>query len=65
MDLRGKIAVVTGASSGLGSEFAQHLVRRGSTVYGLARRVDRLKLLKSQLGTNFKPVECDVTDETQ
>ena len=64
MDLHGKVAVVTGASSGLGSEFAQHLVRRGSTVYGLARRVDRLKLLKSQLGTNFKPVECDVTDET-
>ncbi|MCY3613650.1 MAG: SDR family NAD(P)-dependent oxidoreductase [Bacteroidetes bacterium] len=64
MDLRGKIAVVTGASSGLGSEFAQHLVRRGSTVYGLARRVDRLKLLKSQLGMKFNPVECDVTDET-
>lgn len=64
MDLSGKIAVVTGASSGLGSEFAQHLVRRGSTVYGLARRVDRLKLHESQLGTKFKPVECDVTDET-
>ncbi|MDE2826574.1 MAG: SDR family NAD(P)-dependent oxidoreductase [Bacteroidota bacterium] len=64
MDLSGKIAIVTGASSGLGSEFAQHLVRRGSTVYGLARRVDRLKLLESQLGTKFKPVECDVTDET-
>ena len=63
MDLRGKVAVVTGASSGLGSEFARHLVRRGSTVYGLARRVDRLKLLESQLGTKFKPVECDVTDE--
>ena len=63
MDLSGKIAVVTGASSGLGSEFAQHLVRRRSTVYGLARRVDRLKLLESQLGTKFKPVECDVTDE--
>jgi len=64
MDLHGKVAVVTGASSGLGSEFAQHLVRRGSTVYGLARRADRLKLLESQLGTKFKPVECDVTDET-
>lgn len=64
MDLRGKIAVVTGASSGLGSEFARHLVRHGSTVYGLARRVDRLKLLESQLGAKFKPVECDVIDET-
>ena len=64
MDLHGKVVVVTGASSGLGSEFAQHLVRRGSTVYGLARRADRLKLLGSQLGTKFKPVECDVTDET-
>ncbi|MCY3629855.1 MAG: SDR family NAD(P)-dependent oxidoreductase [Bacteroidetes bacterium] len=63
MNLRNKIAVVTGASSGLGSEFAQHLVSHGSRVYGLARRLNRLKSLEAEIGSEFKPVECDVTDE--
>ena len=63
MNLRNKIAVVTGASSGLGSEFARHLVSHGSRVYGLARRLSRLKSLEAEIGSEFKPVECDVTDE--
>lgn len=63
MNLRNKIAVVTGASSGLGSEFARHLVSHGSRVYGLARRLNRLKSLEAEIGSEFKPVECDVTDE--
>ena len=63
MNLRNKIAVVTGASSGLGSEFAQHLVSHGGRVYGLARRLNRLKSLEAEIGSEFKPVECDVTDE--
>ncbi len=63
MDLRNKIAVVTGASSGLGSEFARHLVSHGSRVYGLARRINRLKSLETEIGSEFNPVECDVTDE--
>ena len=63
MNLRNKIAVVTGASSGLGSEFARHLVNHGSRVYGLARRLNRLKSLEAEIGSEFKPVECDVTDE--
>jgi len=64
MSLRNKVAVVTGASSGLGREFAKHLVRHGSRVYGLARRLDRLQSLESEIGSEFKPVECNVTDET-
>ena len=63
MNLRNKIAVVTGASSGLGSEFARHLVSHGSRVYGLARRLNRLKSLEAEIGSEFRPVECDVTDE--
>ncbi|MXW31523.1 MAG: SDR family NAD(P)-dependent oxidoreductase [Rhodothermaceae bacterium] len=62
MNLRNKIAVVTGASSGLGSEFARHLVSHGSRVYGLARRLNRLKSLEAEIGSEFRPVECDVTD---
>ena len=63
MNLRDRVAVVTGASSGLGREFARHLVKHGSRVYGLARRVDRLKSLASEIGSEFTPVECDVTDK--
>ncbi len=63
MNLRNKIAVVTGASSGLGSEFARHLAGHGSSVYGLARRLNRLKSLEAEIGSAFLPVECDVTDE--
>ena len=63
MNLRKKIAVVTGASSGLGSEFARHLVSHGSRVYGLARRLNRLRSLEAEIGSEFVPVECDVTDE--
>lgn len=64
MNLPNRIAVVTGASSGLGSEFARHLVRHGSRVYGLARRMDHLNSLASELGSEFTPVACDVRDET-
>ncbi|MXZ17697.1 MAG: SDR family NAD(P)-dependent oxidoreductase [Rhodothermaceae bacterium] len=63
MNLRKKIAVVTGASSGLGSEFARHLVSHSSRVYGLARRLNRLRSLEAEIGSEFVPVECDVTDE--
>ena len=40
--LQGKIALVTGASSGLGAETAQLLSRQGATVFGIARNADRL-----------------------
>jgi meso-butanediol dehydrogenase / (S,S)-butanediol dehydrogenase / diacetyl reductase len=40
--LQGKIALVTGASSGLGAETARLLARQGATVFGIARDVDRL-----------------------
>ena len=64
MNLSQKVAVVTGASSGLGSAFARQLIQHGSTVYGLARRFDRLQSLQSELGPEFYPIECDVTNES-
>ena len=64
MNLSQKVAVVTGASSGLGSAFARQLIQHGSTVYGLARRFDRLQSLQSELGAEFHPIECDVTNES-
>lgn len=65
MDLQDKVAVVTGASSGLGWSFSQALVKKGATVYGLARNTAKLAALQVELGDRFHPVHCDVRDEEQ
>lgn len=63
MILDDKIAIVTGASAGLGASFSRALINKGSTVYGLARGKERLDALHEELGNNFHPVIADVTDE--
>ncbi|RMH68612.1 MAG: SDR family oxidoreductase [Bacteroidetes bacterium] len=65
MNLQHKIAVVTGASAGLGRAFSKALLDRGAIVFGLARRADRLQGLREAWGEAFHPVACDVTDEAQ
>lgn len=62
MDLEGKIAVVTGASSGLGKAISSALIAKGSTVYGLARNKEKLNEIQDELGSNFIPVVMDITD---
>jgi NAD(P)-dependent dehydrogenase (short-subunit alcohol dehydrogenase family) len=68
-DLTGRVAIVTGASSGLGESFARTLVAAGATVVAAARRLDRLEVLAKELdGTTpgqgrVVPVRCDVTSE--
>jgi NAD(P)-dependent dehydrogenase (short-subunit alcohol dehydrogenase family) len=49
-DLSGKVALITGASSGLGAHFAHCLGDAGATVVLAARRADRLKSLQAELG---------------
>ena len=60
----GKIAIVTGASSGLGARFARVLHAAGAIVVLTARRLDRLETLSAELPGSL-PVQCDVADETQ
>jgi len=57
--LDGRTAVITGASSGLGSRFARVLHGAGASVVVAARRVDRLRALESELDRALA-VECDV-----
>ncbi|WP_280457564.1 SDR family NAD(P)-dependent oxidoreductase [Nocardia carnea] len=59
--LDGRVAVVTGASSGLGAGFARALAAAGATVYAAARRVDRIQALAAD-EPRIIPVRCDVTD---
>ena len=62
---QGLVAVVTGASSGLGAQLSVDLARAGATVYGLARNTERLDKLATDLRT-FTPasgtITCDVAD---
>jgi NADP-dependent 3-hydroxy acid dehydrogenase YdfG len=55
-----KVVLITGASSGMGKTTAQLLLQKGYTVYGAARRVERMDDLK-QVGANI--LQMDVSDE--
>ncbi|TXH22318.1 MAG: SDR family oxidoreductase [Chitinophagaceae bacterium] len=61
MNLKNKIAVVTGASSGLGAALSIALINKNAVVYGLARNEVRLQQLKDKCGPNFHPVVMDIT----
>lgn len=60
-DGTGKVAVITGASSGIGAATARALHAAGYRVALLARRLDRLQALASELGPGTLAVEADVT----
>ena len=65
IDLSGRVALVTGASSGLGAQFARVLAKAGAGVALAGRRVERLKTLRAEIeaeGGDAHVVPLDVTD---
>ena len=65
IDLSGRVAFVTGASSGLGAQFAKTLAAAGAGVVLAARRIERLKALRAEIeaeGGVAHVVRLDVTD---
>ena len=65
-NLKCRVALVTGASSGLGKRFAEVLAGQGADVVIVARRMERLQELAAnieKMGVRCLPLQCDVTDE--
>jgi NAD(P)-dependent dehydrogenase (short-subunit alcohol dehydrogenase family) len=60
MDLRGKVAIVTGVTSGIGAALARRLVAAGATVAGVARNGEKLAHAAAECGPFLFPVAADL-----
>lgn len=61
---RGKVALVTGASSGIGAEIAKLLVKNGVNVVGIARNMEKLEKIGEEIGKDkYFPIKCDIMKE--
>lgn len=64
-DLKDRVVVITGASSGIGAQMAKGFADQGADLVITARRMDRLNKLKDELeesGIRCLPIQCDVTN---
>ncbi len=59
------LALITGASSGIGAALSRELVQRGWSVIGMARSQDKLAALQKELGYSFTPVICDISQKSE
>ncbi len=67
-DLTGRVAVISGASSGLGSQMAKGFAKQGADLVIMARRLEKLETLAEEIraeGVKCLPLKCDVTDSAQ
>ena len=65
-DLSGRVALVTGCSSGLGVQMAKAMAQQGANLVIIARRLDKLievqKEIESAYSVKVLPLQCDITD---
>ena len=64
-DLKGRVVVVSGASSGLGAQMAKGYAKQGADLVITARRIERLEKLAEEIremGVKCLPIKCDVTN---
>jgi NAD(P)-dependent dehydrogenase (short-subunit alcohol dehydrogenase family) len=61
--LANKVAIVTGASGGIGNATVKAMIDSGAIVIGLGRNIESLNIVKSEIANkNFIPFQCDVSD---
>ena len=63
-DLKEKVALVTGATGGLGAAIARKLHKQGATVVLTGRRAEQLEALKNELGDNVHAIPSDLSQES-
>lgn len=65
-DLTGRVAIVTGCSTGLGVQMARALASQGCKIVPIARRLEKLQevaaMLEKEFGVETLPLRCDITD---
>jgi len=61
---RKNVALVTGASSGIGEALTRELISKDWIVVGIARRVEKLNTIKNEMGSSFIPIICDISDKS-
>ncbi len=65
-DLTGRVALVTGCSTGLGVQMAKALANQGCNIIPLARRAEKIQevaeMLHNEYGVEAFPIQCDITD---
>ncbi|MFC4078128.1 SDR family oxidoreductase [Salinithrix halophila] len=64
-DLNGKVAIVTGASKGLGAAVARRFAKSGAQVVAAARNRDKLEALTREYPDQILPIQCDITQPDQ
>ncbi len=65
MSAQNKYAIITGASSGIGAEFARQLAKKGYRLIITARREERLVQLKERIGTECEIITADLSKEEE
>ena len=59
------VALVTGASSGIGRDIAKELSKRGYDIIGVSRDEEKLKSIENELATKYYPIPCDLTKKDE